>query len=375
MTGKERREIRYQRRKAAREAKKKEKYSLYDDYARIIDPNNLYQAFKKSKRGVGWKESTQRYEMNWLLNIAETRRKLAAGENVQHGFVEFDVRERGKIRHIKSVHISERVVQKTLCDQVLVPILSHPLIYDNGASLKDKGLHFALRRVIAHLSKYYRQNGRSNRGYVLTIDFKKYFDTINHDILLDHVKRYIRDKMVLALLTDFIKVFGDTVSLGLGSQVSQICAVFNPNPLDHDIKGKRRVKYYGRYMDDLYLIHHDRAYLKYCLDEIRKICEGLGITINLKKTRITKLSDGFVFLKGKYILLENGKVIRKPDKAAGKRERRKLKKFKGLLEREKIHYSDIRTAYQSWRNNFMKRFDAYHTVRRIDLLYNRLFIA
>jgi hypothetical protein len=313
--------------------------------------------------------------MNWLLNIAEAHRKLAAGENVQHGFVEFDVRERGKVRHIKSVHISERIVQKTLCDQILVPILSRPLIHDNGASLKGKGLHFALRRLIAHLSKYYRQNDYSNQGYVLTIDFSKYFDTIRHDILLEHVKRYIKDKRVLALLLSFISVFGDNLSLGLGSQISQICAVFNPDSLDHSAKGKFRIKYYGRYMDDLYFIHRDRSYLKYCLEKIREICAGLGITINLRKTRISKLSDGFVFLKGKYILLENGKIIRKPDKASIKREGRKLRKFKGLLDEKKMKYTDVYTAYQSWRNNFMKRFDAYHTVSRMDKLYNRLFIA
>jgi hypothetical protein len=373
MTGKERREIRRQRRKAAREAQKKEKCPPDDGYARITDPDNLYRAYKQSRRGVSWKESTQRYEMNWLLNIAGTRRELAAGESVQKGFAEFEIRERGKIRHIKSVHIAERIVQKTLCDQVLVPILSRPLIYDNGASLKGKGLHFALRRVIAHLSKYYRRNGRSNRGYVLTTDFSKYFDSIRHDILLGNITKYVRNKRAADLLSSFVSVFGGGVSLGLGSQVSQICAAFHPNPLDHAVKERMRIKYYARYMDDLYLIHRDRAYLKSCLGEIRKICEGLGIALNLKKTRITKLSEGFVFLKGKYILLENGKILRRPDKAGIQRERRKIKKFKGLLERGKMNDADIRTAYQSWRNNFMKRFDAYHAVRRMDALYNRLF--
>jgi hypothetical protein len=72
-------------------------------------------------QGVAWKESVQRYSANALRNTAETRRKLLAGESVQSGFVEFTLRERGKIRNIKSVHISEQVVQKCLCDQILVP--------------------------------------------------------------------------------------------------------------------------------------------------------------------------------------------------------------------------------------------------------------
>jgi hypothetical protein len=375
MTGEARREIRYQRRKAAREKKKEEKRSPFDDYGRITDPDNLYRAYKKARKGVGWKESTQRYEANWLSNISEARRKLAAGEKIQCGFVEFDLRERGKLRHIKSVHISERIVQKCLCDQILVPILTRPLVYDNGASLEGKGLHFALRRVITHLSKFYRRNGFSNRGYALTMDFSKYFDSIRHDILLEHIKRYIKDPRVIELLSSFILVFGNNISLGLGSQISQICAVFNPNDVDHAIKEQFRIKYYGRYMDDMYLIHHDRGYLKYCLEEIKKICGKRCIPINLKKTRITKLSEGFMFLKGKYSLLENGKIIRRPDKSSGLRARRKLMKFKRLLGQKKMNDADVYTAYQSWRTNFKKRFDAYYTLRRMDKLYNRLFIA
>jgi hypothetical protein len=76
---------------------------------------------KKCIRNVAWKESIQRYEMNELRNIAKTRQKLLAGESVRSGFVEFIRRERGKMRRIKSIHISERVVQKCLCDEALTP--------------------------------------------------------------------------------------------------------------------------------------------------------------------------------------------------------------------------------------------------------------
>jgi hypothetical protein len=111
-----------------------------------------------SARCAAWKESIQRYGANAMRNVAETRRKLLSGESVQNGFVEFTLRERGKTRHIKSVHISERVVQKSLCDNALVPLLSNTLIHDNGASIKGKGVHFALCRLVCHLSRYCRRN-------------------------------------------------------------------------------------------------------------------------------------------------------------------------------------------------------------------------
>jgi hypothetical protein len=208
MTSKERREARYQRRKDRRDQKKQDYLSRFDDFSRITDPNNLYDAFKKSRREVTWKESVQRYEMNLLTNIAETVQKLKAGESVCHGFVEFNLMERGRLRHIKSVHISERIVQKCLCDQVLVPILSRSLVYDNGASLKGKGLHFAIRRLIRHLTRYYRHY-KTNEGYCLSVDFSKYFDNIRHDVLFAAFNKNIRDQRIIKLLYDFNAPFGD----------------------------------------------------------------------------------------------------------------------------------------------------------------------
>ncbi|MDR2435239.1 MAG: hypothetical protein LBD47_11840, partial [Treponema sp.] len=121
MTSVERKAARFQRRKAAREAKRNDRLMLYDDFSRIIDTDNLYASFNRSKLGVSWKESVQRYEANAMRNISATRRKLIAGESVQSGFKEFTLNERGKTRHIKSVHISERIVQKCLCDYCLNP--------------------------------------------------------------------------------------------------------------------------------------------------------------------------------------------------------------------------------------------------------------
>jgi len=373
LTSEERREARYQRRMAAR-SKRKEKLSQYDNFENIIDFDKLFASYRKCLLGVAWKESVQRYEANAMRNIVETRKKLLAGESVHKGFVEFDLRERGKVRHIKSIHISERVVQKCLCDEVLVPILSNSLIHDNGASQRGKGVHFAIRRLIYHLTKYYRANGYSNEGYALSVDFSKFFDSVDHEVLFGLLEEKIKDQRVLELTKSFIRVFGAGKSLGLGSQVSQICAIFFPGKLDHYIKEKLGIKYYGRYMDDLYLIHADKEYLKKCLREIVLICDRLKIRVNMKKTCIVKLSHGLTFLKGKYSLLGSGKVLRRPGKDSTKRMRRKLGKFKRLLDGEKMSYGDIRASYQSWRGSYKKRFHAYHRVRFMDDYYNNLFI-
>ncbi|GMO59855.1 MAG: hypothetical protein Ta2A_05880 [Treponemataceae bacterium] len=179
---------------------------------------------------------------------------------------------------------------------------------------------------------------------------------------------------IRALVRRFVSVFGDGVSLGLGSQVSQISAVYYPDKLDHFIKEKLRITYYGRYMDDIYLIHSDKSYLQHCFTEIKAVCAALKIAVNEKKSRIVKLKDGVLFLKGKYVLLESGKVIALPCKESALRMKRKLKKFQTLIDAGKMQFSDLRCAYQSWRGNFRKRFNAHYCILRLDSFYNKLFI-
>ena len=143
---------------------------------------------------------------------------MIAGRYRSKGFYEFDIVERGKPRHIRSVHISERVVQRCLCDYCLVPMLSRSFIYDNGASLRGKGYDFAVSRVTHFLAEHYRKHGRE--GYVLVFDFSKYFDTAQHEPVFREFERSGIDDRLVTLSKYFIQNFGD-VGLGLGSQVSQ----------------------------------------------------------------------------------------------------------------------------------------------------------
>lgn len=82
------------------------------DMESVYDANALLDAFRQAKKGTAWKESVQRYEMNLLRNINHTQKELANGTYEQKDFYEFSLSERGKTRHIKSMHISDRVVQR-----------------------------------------------------------------------------------------------------------------------------------------------------------------------------------------------------------------------------------------------------------------------
>ena len=100
---------------------------------------HLYHSYKMCRRNVGWKASVQKYITNAPINVYQTWQRLQAGKYRTSGFFEFDLMERGKKRHIRSVTIGERIVQRCLCDYALVPVLGRTYIYDNGASMANKG--------------------------------------------------------------------------------------------------------------------------------------------------------------------------------------------------------------------------------------------
>lgn len=369
MNSKERHELRYQRRRQKRLEKKRKIDETYCDYNRVFTFDNLYHSYKQCCKGVGWKSSTHKYRTNALLNVNSTYKALQLGAFTTKGFYEFDIIERGKPRHIQSVHISERVVQRCLCDYCLVPVVRRSFIYDNGACIKYKGIDFAMNRVNRHLEKYYRQYG--NEGYALVFDFSKYFANIDHDKIKEILRNKIPDDRICGLLEMLIDDFGDK-GLGLGSQISQSCALALPNKLDHYIKEQLGIKYYVRYMDDGVLIHRDKNHLQYCLAKIKEICSELGIVLNEKKTQIVKLSRGIKFLKTRFILTKTGKIIRKPYKKNIVQMRKKLKTFRRWVDEGRMTIIDVRTSVQSWKGHQLK-FNSYWARQSIWKLFMRLF--
>lgn len=372
-------------------------------FDKITNANNLYNAFMKCRIDTDWKESVQRYGANLLVNIASLQRKLRDGSYRQLPFVEFDLAERGKRRHIKAMHISDRVVQRTICDDVLIPVLGRHLIYDNGASMYGKGIRFARDRLQCHIERFIRRHGVD--GYVLKGDFSKFFDNIDHELVLKAVAEKIDDPLFMGLLEQLVASFridasalsDDEIahyethpvdllnfphsdegrvfinrSLGIGSQVSQILGVYYPTPIDHLVKVRLGCKYYGRYMDDFYIVHNDKHFLEDVLSEIKGEAGKLKLFLNEKKTMISPLHRGFTYMKVKYSVTDSGKIIKRLSPDSFTRERRKLKKYANFVGNTMTRRG-VSNAYQSWRGNAIN-FKSHRSVANIDRLYNKLFV-
>lgn len=369
MTSEERHEARYRRRCEARQRRREEKSRKLGSFEEVFSFENLYKAGKKCCRGVGWKCSTQRYVGDLITNTARTHRELMDGTWKTKGFHEFDLMERGKLRHIRSVHISERVVQRCLCDEMLVPVFSAAFIYDNAASLKGKGIDFAMNRMDAQLQRHIRKHGLT--GGILVYDFKDFFNSAPHAPIYEELEKRVHDPRIRSIACGLMEDFGER-GFGLGSQVSQIDALMLPNKLDHAIKEKKRVKGYGRYMDDGRIIHESIDYLKECLEELRSQCADAEIQLNEKKTYIVPLRQGVKFLKTKFKPTESGKIVRKMNRRGTRKMREKLKKFRVRLDEGTMTREDIRTSYESWRGH-MRRGDSWRVLRRMDRFYESLF--
>lgn len=369
MTSEERKHARYERRVQRREQRKKDLLTECDDFDKVFSYDHLYQAYRKCRQGVAWKASVQKYMTQAPLLVKQTYDELHNGTFRSDGFCEFNLNERGKIRHIRSVTTKERVVQRCLCDYALVPVLSRSFIYDNSASLRGKGYHFAIRRLCGNLRRHIRKRGMS--GYVLTFDFSKFFDRISHDLCKKILRKNFKDQRIITLTEHFIDAFGE-VGLGLGSQISQIFALSSANRLDHYIKEILHIRGYGRYMDDGYLIHHSKEYLKVCLRRIREVCAELAITMNEKKTQIVKLSRGFTWLKCQFRFTATGKIIKKMSRKSIARERRKLKHLKRLVDRGILTKRDVYASFQSWRA-YALNFNSWRSVSNTGNLFTFLF--
>lgn len=370
MTSEERKEARFQRRKVARAEKKAACCGQSDNFDWVFSYEHLYHSYKMCRRNVGWKASVQKYITNAPINVYQTWQRLQAGKYRTSGFFEFDLMERGKKRHIRSVTIGERIVQRCLCDYALVPVLGRTYIYDNGASMANKGYSFAVDRLCQHLRQHYRRHG--TEGYVLLFDFSKFFDRVSHRVVKAVLHKEFSDERIIKLTEHFIDAFGD-VGLGLGSQISQVLALASANRLDHYIQEQCRIGSYGRYMDDGYLIHPSKEYLQKCLEGIRRICEELEITLNEKKTQIVKLSHGFTFLKVRFFLLPGGRIVRKICHCSVTRMRRKLKSYQRFVAAGKMTMDDVYQSWQSWKA-YASNFNAWHTIQSMAALYNKLFI-
>lgn len=374
----------------------------------LSDANNLYRAYKASVKGSKWKETTKKFMMNFLRYIFSIQEDLL-NRTLENGPVEeFSLSERGRVRPISSIRIRDRIVRHALCDEILLPEVKKHIIYDNGASIKGRGISHQRERFEVHLRRYYKQYG--NEGWILFGDFSKFYDNIIHEIAKrELLKLFDDDEFIDWLLTLIFDGFKIDVSymtdeeyancmtetfnkldyreipkeqltgekwmeksVNIGDQLSQVIGIYYPYRIDNYVKYVRSQKFYGRYMDDWYIMNPSKEELVDLLEHIRVIAKELGIHINEKKTRIVKISSTYKFLQVKYTLTKDGKIIKRinPDRVTTMR--RKLKKLAVKVANGEIPYENIENMFRGWMGSFYKLLSRQQR-KNLMTLYEDLF--
>lgn len=341
----------------------------------LFELNTLCECTYECTKQSRWKETTQRYIANMLpLNI-DLREDVLNGRYAVQPTTDFLLNERGHIRKIEAPVVRDRIVQKTLTKHVLTPSLRPYLIYDNYASLTDRGTHFARRRLEVMLRRYMSKNGTD--GYILLIDIRKYFENVDHEVLKDLIAPKLAKEPREVI--DLIHYVIDTSShsekgLNLGSEAPQIFAVYYLNPVDQFVKVVKGIRYYGRYMDDIFVIGKSKIELTHLLAEIKEKLSELKLEINEKKTHIVKLNHGFTFLQVKYNILPSGRILKRLSHGKIVREKRRLKAFKRMADRGQMTENDVLLCYKSWRGTVVREHNACRkTLDNLDALYKSLF--
>ena len=371
----------------------------------VFDANNLIKAFYKTSQETEWKESVQTYDLNLLQNIHDTIKDWEDGHFRLGTTHNFPIHERGHARLIKSNHIRDRVVLVSFVDNVLIPKMRPLLVYDNGASLKGKGIDFSRRRFCVHLNRFYKRHG--NHGYIRFFNFSKYFDNIRHDITLEMLSEILEPdelafiRMVFATfatdlselseeefrrLDDGIFNSLDYVHLkqpgerkqilhkgiGIGSPVSQAVGTFFPYKLDNYIKTVLGVKEYGRYMDDFYIMAETVEQLDEWTVKIKEQCAKYRLFLSEKKIRTCRMDSEFVYLKTIYRVMDNGRILKRIHNSAVVRERKRFKKHKRLIEQGRMILKDAQLCYRGWRGCYQK-LDSKKEIHKLDIYFKDVF--
>lgn len=343
---------------------------MSSEYEKISNYESLYQAHKKARLGKQATREVILYETRLTENLEKLRFHLERHTYQIRGYRKFRIFD-PKEREIQALSYGDRIVQHSLCDNVLGPYLERHLIYDNSACRKGKGTHFALDRLTCFLRKYYRSNG--SNGYILKCDVRKYFNSIDHEVLGQRIRRMDLPDDVKWLLDKIIGSYEyeERKGLPMGNQTSQWFALYYLDSLDRLVKEKLRIRYYSRYMEDMILIHPSKEYLQECLARMREHLEGeLKLAFN-EKTQIHAIRQGVDYLGFHFYLTETGKVIRTLRQSGKKRLKRKLRHYRRAFADGKIELGAIGQSVASFKGHLKHG----HTYRLQKNVWNQFVLV
>lgn len=235
-------------------------------YKQIYDYNNLVNAHKNASRHKSWYKSVREVNKDPDKYIKDLQDML-----INHTYHTSEYRiskiNDGKKERViyKLPYYPDRICQWAIV-QIIEPIFMKNLIYNTYSAIPGRGIHQGVRRLKKELSHHPEEC-----TYCLKMDIKKYYPSIDHDILKNKMRRIFKDKELIAILDEII----DSADHGIpiGNYLSQWFGNIYMSSADHYCKEVLHVKHYHRNMDDVVILSESKEFLHFVLNEFTAYCE------------------------------------------------------------------------------------------------------
>ncbi len=315
-------------------------------YEKLYSTDNLNLAFRKARKGKSKKYYVVDFETDLEKSIGLLQRDLRLKKYIPTKLKKFIIKD-PKTRVIHASVFKDRIVHHAIVN-MLQPIYEKRFIYDSFASRKFKGTHAAIKRFELFVNKA-SSNGQkiknafdnnSIKGYVLKADIKHYFATIDHKVLINILRKKIKDEDFIRLIKKVLNNF-ETIEyrkgLPLGNYTSQFFANVYLNHLDYFVKHNLKAKYYIRYVDDFIILDKNKKVLLGYMDKIRKYLIFLKLELHPDKSKIYALRNGITFLG--YRIFYNHRLLRRRNIRYFKRRLSEKLEFhrRGLINKDKLY--------------------------------------
>jgi RNA-directed DNA polymerase len=322
-------------------------------FPKICALENLYQAAGKARKRKTRKEYVEAFGLRRERIIGQLHEELLTGTYEPSGYRQFRIFE-PRERLISAAPYRDRVVHHAICT-VLEPILSRRFIFDSYSCQKGKGTGFGRERARKFTNRY---------RYVLKGDVRKFFQSMDHRVLLEKLGRVIRCQPTLTLCGKVIEShFDDELDpqyfpgdelfcpshrlrgLPIGNLTSQLWANFYLDGMDHMICEKLRVPAYSRYTDDFLIWSDDKGFLQDCRERIRQRLAEDRLVLHPVKTRVMPTSSGVPFLGFRFFPGRAPRLLGEVKRRFERRTRRQVAEWR----EGRLNYESLHSSVEGWR--------------------------
>lgn len=316
------------------------------EYGDFISLPNLFQAWNKFKLGKRKKKDVMAFERFLETNLYNLYLVLKNKTYKHSNYQSFYIQD-PKLRHIHKASVSDRVVHHLL-HEYLYEVFDKTFIFDSYSCRLNKGTHKGIKRVEYFARKISRNY--TQPCWALKLDIKKFFASVDHQVLLDLLKQRVKDTNIIWLLQQVLDSFhsenGEGKGIPLGNLTSQVFANINMNELDQFVKHQLKIKFYIRYADDFVILAPNNKHFDQYINLIKAfLMQRLKLELHPKKVIIRKLDWGIDFLG--YVVLPHYILPRT------KTKKRIFSKLKAKIKDENFNQSlQSYLGYLSHANTF-----------------------